>query len=251
MEVLPGVHQVPGIRWSRVYLIEDRSMALVDSGPPWSAGKVVRYIRSIGRDPADLGHILMTHSHPDRGSSARKLAELTGARVVAHAADTKAHDGGKISLRYMGVFGSVSAPVPFLGRVPVSETVEDAQRLPIRDGVTVIYTPGHTPGSVCYLLEGSGVLFSGDTLFSDGRRISRSVPFPGSNVDDYRRSLSHLATLEFDSLCGGHGTTLVGGAQHRLGQLLASRPDPPTWGKYVSGLPRRLLASKGVHGEEH
>ena len=250
MQVVPGVHLIPGVLWSRIYLIEDETLALVDSGPPWSASKVLRYVRSIGRDPGELRTILMTHSHPDHSSSALEISNRTGARIVAHAGDTKTHAGHQVSLNYMGVFGSLGAPLPFLRRTPVSETVEDGQVLTAAGGVRVIYTPGHPAGSVCYLLEGKRLLFSGDTLFSDGSRVSRSVPFPGSNIADYRRSLTRLAGLEFDSLCGGHGTFLGEGASDKLRDLLTTRPDPPTWGSYLSGLPRRLIQAKGMHGEE-
>ena len=250
MQVLPGVHRVPGVWWSRVYLIDDVRLTLVDSGPPWVGGKVFRYIRSIGRDPRDLDLILVTHSHPDHVSSAPKITSATGAEVYAHARDTKLHAGNGVSLHYMGLFGSIDAPVPFLQRTPVSKTVDDGMALPILGGVTVIHTPGHTPGSVCYLLEERGLLFSGDSLFSDGSRLSRSVPFPGSDVEDYRRSLDKLAGIQFDSLCGGHGEPLVGNASDKLRDLIATRPEPPTWGKYLRGIPRRLYRARTLHGED-
>ena len=40
MEVVPGVHQIPGVRWSRAYLIEDDKLALVDAGPFWTARRI-------------------------------------------------------------------------------------------------------------------------------------------------------------------------------------------------------------------
>ena len=65
VEVLPGIHMVPNIRWSRVYLIAGETLALVDTGLLGGARKVEDYIRSIGRRPEDLELVLMTHSHPD------------------------------------------------------------------------------------------------------------------------------------------------------------------------------------------
>ena len=117
---------------------------------------------------------------------------------------------------------------------PVGRAVEDGEVLAVGNGVRVIHTPGHTPGSVRYHLERAGVLF---TVFSDGRAISRSAPYPKSSRSDLRRSLSRLASLDFDVLCGGHGTPLVGGASDRLNELLATQPEPPTW----TGLLKRLL----------
>lgn len=246
MEVVPGVHLVPNMSWSRVYLIEDDPLALVDAGPPWCARRVVSYIRSIGRNPEDLGLVLITHSHPDHIGSLLPLIKRTGARVVAHSGDTRARPGQETRLSRHGPFSGVRESLLFFKSVPVSQTVEEGQRLPIQDGVSVIHTPGHTPGSTCYLLEGRGVLFTGDTVFSDGRSVSRSAPFPGYNRQDYRKSLDRIASLEFDALCGGHGAPLVGGASDKVRALLASEPEPPTWGKVLARLPRRAFQSMSV-----
>ena len=251
MEIVPGVHAVPGIPWSRIYVIEDGSLALVDSGLPWSARRVLSYIESIGRKPDDLRFILLTHSHPDHTGGALTISRRTGAELVAHANDTKTHPDRVVSLSYMGAFDSLKVPVPFLRRAPVGHVVTDGQMLPRLGGVKVIHTPGHTPGSVCYFLESRGVLFSGDSLFSDGTGLSRSVPFPGYNGQDYRESLIRLAELEFETLCGGHGAPLIGGASDILRSLLAARPDPPSWRGLLRNMPRRLYRAKSLMGEEY
>ncbi len=251
MEIVPGVHQIPNTRWSRVYLIEDERLTLVDAGLPWGVKKIVDYIRSIGRHEEEVDTVLMTHSHPDHSSGAPPIRNLTGAGILAHAHDTKSDDDKGVSLSYAGVFGSTSLPIPFLQRAPVKEVIEEGQVLPIQGGVRVIHTPGHTPGSVCFLLEDEGVLFSGDTLFSNGKGVSRSIPFPGYNRDDYQRSLKRLAELEFDVLCGGHGRALKGGASDKFRGLLASRPEPPTWRDMLKGMPKRILGGRSLSGEEH
>ena len=249
MEFLPGVHMIPGVLWSRIYLLEDDRLALVDTGLIGNARRVERYIRSIGRDPAELAYLLITHSHPDHTGSTLSLARKTGAAIFAHPGDTRAHANGDVSLSYMRAFTSMKLPLPFLQRTPVARLVEDGEVLPIQGGVRVIHTPGHTPGSVCYLVEQSGVLISGDTLFSDGTRVSRSVPFPGSNVEHYKASIDRLAALEFDTLCGGHGAPLVSGASDALRHLVATSPDPPSWGGFLRSLPRRVLQARGLRGE--
>ena len=251
MEVIPGVHAVPGVVWSRVYLIEGDTLALVDSGMPWNVRTVLKYIKSIGRRPEELSSILVTHSHPDHTAGALGLSRETGAKVLAHPQDTKAHSNSDVSLSYMGVFTSLRLPLPFLQRTGVHHLVSDDELLPILGGVRVLHTPGHTAGSVCYLLESQGVLFSGDTVFSDGTRLSRSVPFPGYDARLYRSSLERLAGLEFESVCGGHGRPLVGGAAEKLRRLLAERPEPPSWRQWFKSIPRRLYKARGLHGEEY
>ena len=249
MEIIPGVHAVPSIRWSRIYLIEDDTLALVDTGLPWSAQRVFNYIESIGRKPEQLDTILMTHGHPGHTSGALTIIKRTGAEIIAHAGDTRAHSDGETSLSYMGMGSSFRAPLPSLRRTPVSNHVSDGQVLPLLGGIKVIHTPGHTPGSVCYLLENKGLLFSGDTAFSDGKRISRSVPFPGYSKPNYKNSLERLATLEFDTLCGGHGVPLVGGASDKLKKLLFAKPEPPSWWGFFKSMPRRVLKSRSMSGE--
>ena len=59
--------------------------------------------------------------------------------------------------------------------------------------IELLHTPGHTPGSQCFLLDGR--LVAGDTLFLDG---CGRTDFPGGNVDDMFRSLQALAGLSGD-----------------------------------------------------
>ena len=111
----------------------------------------------------------MTHAHPDHIGSASSVAKKTGARVIAHRADTKRRGNGA-SLNYMGVFGSLPVPLPFFERTRVATLVDEGDVLPIAGGIRVIHTPGHTPGSVCFLEEGTGSLFS-ETPYSVTRTV--------------------------------------------------------------------------------
>ncbi len=247
MEVVPGVHAVPGVRWSRSYLIVERDqLALIDTGPPMSARRVIQYVESIGRRPQEIELVLMTHGHPDHVGGARAIVKRTGALVFAHARDT--HVKRRSGIRYLGA-GGILARVPLVRSTQAHVPVEHGQVTNLLGGLRVLHTPGHTPGSVCYLLEREGLLFSGDTLFSDGERVSRSVPFPGYNRDDYVASLRALAEMDFGVLCGGHGAPLLRGASRRLRELLDVRPDPPTWGGFFRSIPRRARVRRPFTGE--
>ncbi|NBN97121.1 MAG: MBL fold metallo-hydrolase, partial [Actinobacteria bacterium] len=61
--------------------------------------------------------------------------------------------------------------------------------------ITLVHTPGHTPGSQCFLVDGR--LVSGDTLFLDG---CGRTDLPGSNPDDMYDSLQRLASLPDDTV---------------------------------------------------
>jgi glyoxylase-like metal-dependent hydrolase (beta-lactamase superfamily II) len=100
----------------------------------------------------------------------------------------------------------------------VHVTAEDAERLPsydqLLDDDTVIpvgrlrlrtiHTPGHTPGSMCFLLEGAPVLFSGDTLFPGGPGATK---FPGGDFPTIIESIEgKLLTLPPETqVLPGHG----------------------------------------------
>jgi glyoxylase-like metal-dependent hydrolase (beta-lactamase superfamily II) len=76
--------------------------------------------------------------------------------------------------------------------------------------VRTLSTPGHTPGSICYFVEGSPLLFTGDTLFPGGPGATR---LPGSDFDTIIESVTALFE-EFDDetiVLPGHGdTTTIG-----------------------------------------
>ena len=252
MEIIPGIHAIPGTHISRVYLIEDDELSLVDTGMPWSAGSVIKYIRSIGRRPHELSRILLTHSHPDHVGGAPGILKRSDASVFAHQADSRQRQGDYRTLDYMGIFGPIEASLPFFRRTRVDCLVAEDDLIPTAGGIRVLYTPGHTPGSVCYLLEREGLLFSGDTIFAGHGRVSRSLPFPGTDIAQYMQSVERLAAMDFDILCGGHGEPLVVGASRALRTLLQRKPNPPTWRDFFfRRLPRRLFLHRSPSAEDY
>ncbi|WP_334144538.1 MBL fold metallo-hydrolase [Rhabdothermincola sp.] len=88
------------------------------------------------------------------------------------------------------------------------DSVIEVGRLRLR----TIATPGHTPGSICFLLEGSPVLFSGDTLFPGGPGATK---FPGGDFETIIRSIdTRLFTLPAETLVlPGHGDDTTIGAE--------------------------------------
>jgi glyoxylase-like metal-dependent hydrolase (beta-lactamase superfamily II) len=81
-----------------------------------------------------------------------------------------------------------------------------------RQRLRTILTPGHTAGSICFALEGTSVLFSGDTLFPGGPGATK---FPGGDFPTIIRSIEdRLFTLPADTLVlPGHGTSTTIGTE--------------------------------------
>jgi glyoxylase-like metal-dependent hydrolase (beta-lactamase superfamily II) len=81
-----------------------------------------------------------------------------------------------------------------------------------RQRLRTITTPGHTPGSICFVLEGTPVMFSGDTLFPGG---PGNTSFPGGDFPTIVRSIEdRLFTLPADTIVlPGHGASTTIGTE--------------------------------------
>ena len=221
MEVVPGIHRVDGTWGGNVYLLIDAdSLTLVDAALPFNAGRIRRYIESIGRAVSQVRQVVLTHSHPDHTGSIRSLFGDSGVQILVHDSDTRTGVSGRW-LHYPGQLLALPGKLPFLSRIHADGRLEDGAEIPALGGVKVFHTPGHTPGSVCFLDEGRGVLISGDMLIADGKTFHRPVQFPGTDFRAYRRSIERIAALDFDTVCVGHGKPVVGGAKPALERMLA------------------------------
>ena len=110
---------------------------------------------------------------------------------------------------------------PMLSDVGYDFFVTDVEVVEVgRVLLTGIVTPGHTPGSICFKVEGSPVLFSGDTLFPGGPGATK---LPGGDFPTIIRSIeSRLFTLPDDThVLPGHGAdTTIGTEKPHLGEWI-------------------------------
>ena len=215
-----------------IYLLVDEVLALVDAGLPGNLKRIARYVTSLGRSLEDLRYILITHSHPDHTGGAPALREHTEAQILAHPWDVRSSKHGD-SVTYLGMFGASPLSLPFLRRVPADGLLHDGDELPVMGGLRVHHTPGHTPGSVCFELVQLGVLFAGDLVLEHQGVLGKNHAFPGSDLEAYQASLGRVASLEYATLCPGHGKPLQANAAQRV-RNLAQEP-----GRY--GLTWRLF----------
>ena len=243
MEILPSVHLIDGVKGSNVYLLADDKLVLIDTGLPGNAKLILDYIKHQGRDPKELAQIIITHAHSDHMGSLDELRVTTGARTVAHRDEsTPTGDGGYVlwqvsqgqRSRLRGVLSRITAPKPS----PVDRPVDDGDVLPYLGGLRIVHTPGHTAGSICLLLEKSGVLFAGDTMINNVDRLSRPLPF-GSDRQASEKSLLKLSNLDFDVCCFGHGPPLWE-ARDKVRHLATHYPRSPLYLRITRNW-RRLL----------
>jgi glyoxylase-like metal-dependent hydrolase (beta-lactamase superfamily II) len=92
----------------------------------------------------------------------------------------------------------------------VDRTVEDGEILPLCGGITCIYTPGHTPGHMCYYFEKLHLLVAGDILQINAGRIFRCPDFTTIEEEALQESLKKLSSYEIKAVACYHGGLLRG-----------------------------------------
>lgn len=185
---------------SNTYLAvnEDSAEAvLIDAGV--SASEVLDYLQE---NDLELKAILLTHGHPDHLISLKDIADATEAPSYMHPIDVQMLQHIPPALLAMLGMDKLELPEEFL-------PLEDDQELELA-GMTfkVLYTPGHSQGSVCFLTD--GVLFAGDLVFHGS--IGRT-DFPGGSMATLVKSVKEkVFTLPSDTriLPGHMDATVVG-----------------------------------------
>jgi hydroxyacylglutathione hydrolase len=166
-EVITPLGPAPG-QFVNAYLVTGENLTLIDSGFNASGALITDYIRALGREPSDIGLIVLTHHHPDHIGAAGGIQALTGCDVAAHVMERSAIENiDPVLLKPPGP----GLPPLVSGPIRVTRPLENGDTLEIDPGNTlnVIHTPGHTPGSIALHSPGENTLFSGDAVAIPGR----------------------------------------------------------------------------------
>ncbi|MDC0175309.1 MBL fold metallo-hydrolase [Planctomycetaceae bacterium] len=188
-------------------------LVLVDSGVEPDCQLLLSQVDELGLDVRRLKKILLTHAHVDHVQGAMYLRRLTGARVFAGRADCDSlRAGGPAS----ALFSTYEMPGVELHTTEIDVELDGGEVITSGDcRFEVIATPGHTPGSLCFVLQSNGqrVLFSGDTVSSItgdlGTDATRVAPRYRADAGDYLATLKKLKALPPpDLLFPGHPRTI-------------------------------------------
>ncbi len=210
-----------------VLIQDENSNILVDSGYPGdsSLAQLTKALEDIGVKLTDLTDVILTHQDIDHIGGLRGLKiQNPGLKIWAHMLEKPYVEGEKklvkispavlenlkkmpkeMSKRLLYVFENPpTAPVDF--------TVEDGQQLDICGGITVIHTPGHTPGHICLYLHASRTLIAGDALTAHEGTLLGPVPEHAADISQTMASLKKLLAFDIERIVCYHGGVVECGA---------------------------------------
>jgi glyoxylase-like metal-dependent hydrolase (beta-lactamase superfamily II) len=175
--------------------------ALIDAGCGSSTAQLMANVEACGVDCSLLGDLFLTHCHFDHAGGAADLQARWGLRVVMHALDAPYVETADPTVTAAAWYGAaMPAFRPDRLLAGERETLFIGER-----PLEAIHVPGHSPGSVVYLLHSDGyrILFGQDVH-------GPLHPSLKSDPAAYRQSLHQLLALEADILCEGHFGVIEG-----------------------------------------
>lgn len=208
MEILKGVHFFD--TYANTYVLAENRLILIDTSSELDAAKLLAHMEKAKIRPRDLSSIVITHVHPDHVSGlARIKRDAVGAKVVSSKIEAEYISKKRI---YDGPPGAEHQKQP---PTPVDLALDDGQ---VHDGLKVIFTPGHTRGSMSLLDDERSLLIAGDAANNENGLGPMDDVF---NIDpkQHRASIKKLAAFHFENAIFGHGKPILGGASAQFVSL--------------------------------
>jgi hydroxyacylglutathione hydrolase len=209
----PSIETIPvgPLQCNCSILVDENAREAIVIDPGDEPERILEALAAASVRPVALLH---THAHFDHIGATRAVAEATGAAIRLHPADRPLYE----ALPEQAAFFGLTAEPPR----PLDAPLADEEIVPFGQfTLRAIHTPGHTPGSTCFELQGdTPILFSGDTLFR--RSIGRTDLWGGDTdaiLASIRQKLFRLPG-DLSVVCGhGPGTTIE--QERRLNPFVA------------------------------
>jgi glyoxylase-like metal-dependent hydrolase (beta-lactamase superfamily II) len=211
------------------YLILDSADEVHVLDPGWDDddnwARLEHGLTAIGKRPADVASITVTHLHADHLGMAERLRSASGARVALSRREQQAIDAlaGRDVVDHTGRFDQWGVPAaaqaelaqlkrPGLAPFRADTLLDDGDDLLIPGrALTALHTAGHTPGHLSFVDTADRLLFTGDHLLPNMfPGLGLGGPTDTSPIGDYLQALDRLAPYDEYEVCPGHGYRFTG-----------------------------------------
>jgi len=197
------------------YVIQGEGVIAIDGGAPKKAKAFIKGIKKTLIKPGDIKLIIVTHGHWDHIGSAKDMKEITGAKIAMHKREKDWLEKslkplppgvtlwGKIFVKIMEMF----MPLVNIPPTDVDVVLGDEDLSLAEYGIPgrVIYTPGHSSGSVSVLLE-TGDAFVGDLAMNKfPLRFSPGLPIFAEDLERVKESWKLLLDQGAETVYPAHG----------------------------------------------
>lgn len=238
MKIAPGIHRIGDNGMINAYLVDEAGeVTIVDAGLSGYYRDIDRELAAMGRTPADVRALVLTHGHSDHIGFAERLRSERGIPVLVHESDAALARGeapnpakGYGHIKLGPLLGFLWFTLSHGGlRMPKLQQVAtfgDGATLDVPGSPRIILTPGHTPGSAALHVASHGALFVGDAFatyaVTTGARGPQVAPFTADAAQAVN-SLTRLENISADHVLPGHGEPWTGGVHEAVEQIRQSQ----------------------------
>ncbi|QNG18162.1 MBL fold metallo-hydrolase [Rhodococcus triatomae] len=233
-----GIYQIPvpitgnPLGHTLVYALESPGgLVLVDAG--WDDDNgwdgLVRGLEDIGHSVGDVEGVVLTHFHPDHTGLCGRVRDASGAWIAMHGDDydmfekmVEPHDRGWLDVQRANLAAAGASPTDLdafeessRGGTPTGahsrpdRVLGDDEVIPLAGrNLRAVYTPGHTPGHVCFYLEDVDTMFTGDHVLQKTTPHVGNFVYPLDERDalaDFLESLRRVQKMDVTRGLGAHG----------------------------------------------
>lgn len=231
MEIAPGIYSLGQDKGGHVhaFILDDGSgLTVIDTLYDDDANLILSELTRIGKAPADVKHIILTHAHKSHLGGLAALKRASHATVCSHeweadiiAGRRKAERVSLVPRRPLAVYQLQAGLALGLGRYEPAEVDRHLKPGDRVGPLEVVSTPGHTPGSLTFWWPERRALFAGDVIAT---WPEFAAGWPGLTLDNAQnlRSVASLTDFGNAEVLGiGHGEPIVRDAAAEIRKLVA------------------------------
>lgn len=215
-------------------LLDDGNIIIVDTGYPGQLQKFQEAMHEVGMPFDKISKIIITHHDIDHiGSLSSILAALPQpVEVLSHEEEKAYIQGDKQAIKLAALEAQLdSLPEQMMpiyegfkrfyngNKTDIDKTVADGEILPYCGGITIIHTPGHTPGHICLYHKQSKTLVAGDMLGVEDGILIKTPLFTNYDNIAAEKSLEKLTQYDIEAIICYHGGLYKNNVNQRILEL--------------------------------